>query len=180
MEPILALAREFDLRVVEDCAQAHGAQYHGRSVGSLGCVAAFSFCHEKAMTTAGEGGMLVTSDTAVFERAMTYRDHGTDFGAASVADPSPGYRWLRSSVGTNLRLSEVQSAVGRLQLQRLQQEVQQLRGQVELQQHEISTMKRQPLGRRPHPRRGTGSGCRPRVPATSNRRPPASGLPCGR
>ncbi|MEM9056343.1 MAG: DegT/DnrJ/EryC1/StrS family aminotransferase [Pseudomonadota bacterium] len=120
LEPLQALASRHGLRLIEDCAQAHGARYRGRPVGSFGCAAAFSFCHEKSMTTAGEGGMLLTSDPAVRDRALAFRDHGLAPGA-QPAPPKRGFRFLRTTPGSNFRLSEVQSAVGREQLKRLPQ-----------------------------------------------------------
>jgi dTDP-4-amino-4,6-dideoxygalactose transaminase len=119
MDPIMELARQHDLIVIEDCAQAHGAQYRGRMVGSIGHAGAFSFCQDKIMTTAGEGGMLVLQDEAAWKRAWAFRDHGKDHDKVHGVAAEPGFRWLHDSFGTNWRLSEVQSAVGRLQLQKL-------------------------------------------------------------
>jgi dTDP-4-amino-4,6-dideoxygalactose transaminase len=119
MDPIVALAREHGLRVIEDCAQCHGATYKGRPVGSLGDVAAFSFCQDKIITTGGEGGMLITNDEAVWERAWSYKDHGKSYEAAFGRQHPPGFRWLHESFGTNWRLTEMQSALGRTLLQKL-------------------------------------------------------------
>lgn len=119
MDPILELAREFHLHVIEDCAQAHGSSYKGRPVGSMGSVGAFSFCQDKILTTAGEGGMIVAQDHALFESAWAYRDHGKCFDAVFHRQHAPGFRWLHESFGTNWRMTELQSAVGRLQLRKL-------------------------------------------------------------
>jgi hypothetical protein len=119
MEPILALARERGLRVIEDCAQAHGATHRGRPVGSFGDAAAFSFCTDKILTTGGEGGMLLTSDRAVWERAWSYKDHGKSWQAVHREGQPPGFRWLHESLGTNWRLTEFQAAIGRVQLSKL-------------------------------------------------------------
>jgi dTDP-4-amino-4,6-dideoxygalactose transaminase len=119
MEPLAALCRERGLKLIEDCAQAHGATYRGRPVGSLGDVAAFSFCQDKIMTTAGEGGMLVTDDRALWSRAWSYKDHGKSFEAVYERSHPPGFRWLHESFGTNWRLTELQAAIGRVQLRRL-------------------------------------------------------------
>jgi len=123
MDPILELARELQLKVIEDCAQAHGATYKGRSVGSMGDVGAFSFCQDKIMTTGGEGGMLTTNDTALWSRAWAFKDHGKDYDAVYNRHHPPGYRWLHESFGTNWRLTEMQSAIGRVLLQKLPQSV---------------------------------------------------------
>jgi hypothetical protein len=121
MDPILALAREHGLKVIEDCAQAHGATYKGQPVGSLGDVGAFSFCQDKIITTGGEGGMLVTDDTEAWKRAWSYKDHGKDYAAvySGAEQPNHSFRWLHESFGTNWRMTEMQAAIGRLQLSKL-------------------------------------------------------------
>ena len=118
-EPLQRLAEQRGLWLIEDCAQAIGATYQGRRIGSLGHLAAFSFCQDKIVTTAGEGGALVLDDEEVFRRAWSYRDHGKSFEAVFEREHPPGFRWLHESFGTNFRLSEVQSAVGRVALRRL-------------------------------------------------------------
>ncbi len=119
MDDILSLARERGIKVVEDCAQAHGATYKGRPVGSLGDVAAFSFCQDKIMTTAGEGGMVTTNSTELWNSMWSFKDHGKSYEAVYHRRHDPGFRWLHESFGTNWRLSEVQSAVGRVALRKL-------------------------------------------------------------
>jgi dTDP-4-amino-4,6-dideoxygalactose transaminase len=116
MDEIMQLAAEYDLRVIEDCAQAQGAMYKGRPVGSLGHVAAFSFCQDKIMTTAGEGGMLTTDDPEVWERAWSFKDHGKSYDAVYNRQHGESFRWLHESFGTNWRMTEVQSALGRVAL----------------------------------------------------------------
>lgn len=127
MDPIMELARQHNLKVIEDCAQAHGAKYKDRPVGSLGDIAAFSFCQDKIMTTAGEGGMLLTNDTALWKRTWAYKDHGKDYDVVYNKQHAPGFRWLHSSFGTNWRITEIQAAIGRLQLRKLDQWVNQRR-----------------------------------------------------
>ena len=120
MDPILEFARTFNLAVIEDSAQANGARYKGRPVGSLGHVAAFSFCQDKHLTTAGEGGMVTTNDEDLWRTMWSYKDHGKSFDTVyRQVHPAAGYRWLHESFGTNWRLSEVQSAVGRVALTKL-------------------------------------------------------------
>jgi hypothetical protein len=119
MDEILTLARERGIKVIEDCAQAHGATYKGRPVGSLGDVAAFSFCQDKIMTTAGEGGMVTTNSAELWNLMWSLKDHGKSYDAVYHREHALGFRWLHESFGTNWRLSEVQSAVGRLQLKKL-------------------------------------------------------------
>ncbi len=121
MDPLLDLAGAHGLYVIEDCAQAHGAAYRGRPVGSLGHVAAFSFCQEKIMTTGGEGGMLVTDDDSTRERAWSYKEHGKSRERATATHDGAAFRWLHTGVGTNGRMTEVQAALGRYQLGQLPQ-----------------------------------------------------------
>jgi dTDP-4-amino-4,6-dideoxygalactose transaminase len=119
MDGIMELARGHGLKVVEDCAQAQGANYKGKPVGSLGDVAAFSFCQDKIMTTGGEGGMLTTNDTELWQRAWSYKDHGKSYDAVYNREHPVGFRWLHESFGTNGRMTEVQSAIGRLALKKV-------------------------------------------------------------
>jgi dTDP-4-amino-4,6-dideoxygalactose transaminase len=119
MDPILELAKERGLKVIEDCAQAHGASYKGRAVGSLGDMAAFSFCQDKIMSTGGEGGMVTTNDESLWSKAWAYKDHGKSYDEVYKADHPAGFRWLHQSFGTNWRLTEMQSGIGRRQLKKL-------------------------------------------------------------
>ncbi len=119
MDPIMALAAEHDLKVIEDCAQAHGAHYKGRPVGSIGHVGAWSFCQDKIMTTGGEGGMVTTNDRALWERMWSIKDHGKSWDAVYEREHAPGFRWLHESFGTNWRMMEVQAVIGRIQLRRM-------------------------------------------------------------
>lgn len=119
MDPIMDLAAEHGLAVIEDCAQAHGAMYKGRPVGSLGHVAAFSFCQDKILTTGGEGGMLTTNDPAIWEKAWSYKDHGKSWQAVHAQPSGGGFKWVHESFGTNWRMTEMQAAVGRVLLRRL-------------------------------------------------------------
>jgi len=119
MDPIMDMAGQRGLRVIEDCAQCTGATYKGRPVGSLGDVAAFSFCQDKIMTTGGEGGMLTTNDKVLWERAWAFKDHGKNYDTVYNRQHPPGFRWLHESFGTNWRLTEMQSALGRILLRKL-------------------------------------------------------------
>ncbi len=119
MDPILALAQKHGLKVIEDCAQAHGARYKGRAVGSIGDIGAWSFCQDKIMSTAGEGGMVTTNSAQLYRRMWAYKDHGKSFEAVYERQHPPGFRWLHESIGTNWRMLEVQAAIGRYQLQHM-------------------------------------------------------------
>jgi hypothetical protein len=119
MDPILQLAGDHGLKVIEDCAQALGATYKGRPVGSMGDAAAFSFCQDKIMTTGGEGGMLTTNDETVWKRAWSFKDHGKSYDAVCQRAHPPRFRWLHESFGTNWRMTEMQSAIGRVALRKV-------------------------------------------------------------
>jgi dTDP-4-amino-4,6-dideoxygalactose transaminase len=119
MDDIMASAKAHDLFVIEDCAQAHGTTYKGRSVGSIGHIGAWSFCQDKIMTTGGEGGMVTTNDEALWKKMWAYKDHGKSWDAIYNKEHPPGFRWLHESFGTNWRLTEMQSAIGRIQLKRM-------------------------------------------------------------
>ena len=119
MDPIMALASEHNFKVIEDCAQAHGARYKGRAVGSIGHIGAWSFCQDKIMTTGGEGGMVTTNDRALWSRMWSFKDHGKSWEAVYEREHPPGFRWLHESFGTNWRMLEMQAVIGRIQLQRM-------------------------------------------------------------
>jgi dTDP-4-amino-4,6-dideoxygalactose transaminase len=119
MDPIMELATLHGLKVIEDCAQAHGAKYKGRSVGSIGHVGAWSFCQDKIMTTGGEGGMVTTNDRALWLKMWSFKDHGKSWEAIYEREHQPGFRWLHESFGTNWRMLEVQGVIGRIQLRRM-------------------------------------------------------------
>lgn len=119
MDPITALAQQHGLYVIEDCAQAHGARYKGRAVGSIGHVGCWSFCQDKIMTTGGEGGMVTTNDRALWSKMWSFKDHGKSWEAVYERKHPPGFRWVHESFGTNWRMTEVQAVIGRIQLKRM-------------------------------------------------------------
>lgn len=119
MDEIMALSDKHGFYVIEDCAQAHGAKYKGRSVGSIGHVGAWSFCQDKIMTTGGEGGMVTTDNEKLWSKMWSYKDHGKSFDAIYYREHPPGFRWLHESFGTNWRMTEMQAVIGRIQLTRM-------------------------------------------------------------
>ena len=119
MEAINSIANGHGLKVIEDCAQAHGAQIDGRAVGSWGDVGAWSFCQDKIMTTGGEGGMVTTNDPDLWSAMWSYKDHGKDWEAVYERDHPPGYRYVHDGFGTNWRMLEMQAAIGLIQLGRM-------------------------------------------------------------
>jgi dTDP-4-amino-4,6-dideoxygalactose transaminase len=121
MPGIMAMAEPHGIKVIEDCAQAHGARIGGRSVGTFGHAGAWSFCQDKIITTGGEGGMVTTNDRELWSKMWSYKDHGKSWEATYERTHEPGFRWLHESFGTNWRMLEVQAAIGRIQLARLSQ-----------------------------------------------------------
>ncbi len=119
MAGIMALANAHNIKVIEDCAQAHGATIDGKPVGGFGQVGAWSFCQDKIMTTGGEGGMVTTDDRDLWSAMWSYKDHGKSWEAVYERAHPPGFRWLHESFGTNWRMLEVQGAIGRIQLKRM-------------------------------------------------------------
>jgi dTDP-4-amino-4,6-dideoxygalactose transaminase len=119
MDEIMALSAKHGFYVIEDCAQAHGAKYKGKSVGSIGHAGAWSFCQDKIMSTGGEGGMVTTNDESLWKTMWSYKDHGKSWDAIYNREHPPGFRWLHESFGTNWRMTEMQAAIGRIQLTRM-------------------------------------------------------------
>ncbi|BDC50447.1 aminotransferase [Bryobacterales bacterium F-183] len=119
MDEILALAKSRNIVVIEDCAQAHGSYYKGRSAGSMGQINAFSFCQDKIMTTGGEGGLVTTNDKELWSKAWSFKDHGKSYDAVYNQQHGAGFRWLHEDFGTNWRMLELQGALGRNCLRQL-------------------------------------------------------------
>jgi dTDP-4-amino-4,6-dideoxygalactose transaminase len=140
MDSIIPVARERGIAVVEDCAQAHGAAYKGRPVGSLGDIASFSFCQDKIMSTGGEGGMVVTNDSNLWDRVWSFKDHGKNRQLMNEPHCSGGFRWVHDSIGTNLRMTEMQSAIGRALLRALPEAVEARRRNAHMLTSEFATI----------------------------------------
>tara|TARA_B110000444_G_C18760601_1_gene557382 strand:- start:541 stop:1290 length:750 start_codon:yes stop_codon:yes gene_type:complete len=115
----MTIANENDLYVIEDCAQAHGAKYKGKPVGSIGHIGCWSFCQDKIMTTGGEGGMVTTNDKSLWRKMWEYKDHGKSYDAVYEREQPEGFKWLHESFGTNWRMTEMQAAIGKIQLKRM-------------------------------------------------------------
>lgn len=119
MDAIMDLSKKYGFYVIEDCAQAHGARYKGRSVGTIGHIGAWSFCQDKIMSTGGEGGMVTTNSKELWSRMWSYKDHGKSYDAVYNRQHPPGFRWLHESFGTNWRMTEMQAAIGRIQISKM-------------------------------------------------------------
>ena len=108
-----------NIYLIEDCAQAHGARYNNKPVGSFGDIACFSFCQDKVITTGGEGGLLATNNKMLCDAAWSLKDHGRNRDKALNKKQGAGFAWIVNSFGTNYRLTEMQAAIGRIMLKKL-------------------------------------------------------------
>ena len=120
MDPIMKLAKKHNLKVIEDCAQAHGASYKGKSVGSIGHIGTWSFCNDKIMTLGGEGGMITTNSKQYINFAISFNNHGKNFNKIARAKNNiPKFRYIHDFIGSNYRITEMQAAIGRIQLKKI-------------------------------------------------------------
>ncbi len=107
LDRVLEIARKHGLWVIEDCAQAHGARFKDKRVGSLGVAGAFSFFPSKNLTVMGDGGCITTNDTALANDLRMLRNHGRKS------------KYIHEMVGYNLRFNEIQAAIGRVELRNI-------------------------------------------------------------
>jgi len=120
MDPILAIARKYKLKVVEDCAQCFGGIYKGKKAGTIGDAGCFSFCQSKHFTTGGEGGMVVTDDEDLAWECRSFRDHGYDVKERlNLLEMEGKLMYIHKRVGFNFRMTEMQSQIGLCELARL-------------------------------------------------------------
>ena len=118
MAAICKWADMHNIRVIEDCAHAHGTRIDGQHVGTFGDIGCFSFCVGKTMSTGGEGGMVITNNALLHRRMGARRDHGR-YQMVGSKDMTQ-FQWTVEEFGTNLRMTEMQSVIGRLQLAKLE------------------------------------------------------------
>jgi len=112
LEEICKYCREKGIFIIEDCAQAHGAKFKGKSVGTWGDINAWSFCQDKIITTGGEGGMVTTNCPHLFKLAWSLKDHGKGYDTVFNTEHPPGFRWLHENIGTNWRMLPMQAVIG--------------------------------------------------------------------
>jgi len=141
MESIMALANDRGIAVIEDCAQAHGARYNGKSVGTFGIISAWSFCQDKIMTTGGEGGMITTDDEKLYRKMWSFKDHGKSFDKVREPSTSTAFKYIHDSIGTNWRLTEMQAALGRYQLGQLESWVSQRQANLQCYNDELRSVR---------------------------------------
>jgi dTDP-4-amino-4,6-dideoxygalactose transaminase len=119
LDEIVDWCHSSNIYVIEDCAQAHGAKYNGKYVGSFGDINAWSFCQDKIISTGGEGGMVTTNNTQLYLKAWSFKDHGKNYDKMFKPDSANGangpvglFRWVHDSLGTNWRMTEMQASIG--------------------------------------------------------------------
>ena len=118
MNKICDLAKTYNLKIIEDCAQSPGAKINGENAGTFGDVSAWSFCQDKIISTCGEGGMVTTSDENIWRNIWSFKDHGKSYEKMLEKNSSPSFKWVHNSFGTNFRMTEIQAAIGRNQLKK--------------------------------------------------------------
>ena len=129
MDPIIEIARRYNLYIIEDCAEAHGAEYKGKKVGSIGHCGVFSFYGNKIITT-GEGGMITINDEKIYEKAKYLRDHAM----------SKEKRYWHTEIGYNYRMTNIQAALGLAQLERINEIINKKRRIFEWYKEELSDL----------------------------------------
>ena len=140
LEEICCFCREKGIYIIEDCAQAHGAKYKGKSVGRWGDNNAWSFCQDKIITTGGEGGMITTNCPHLFKRAWSLKDHGKGYDTVFNTKHPSGFRWLHKNIGTNWRMMPMQAVIGSHALDELESWVQHRRGIATLYNDELKNI----------------------------------------
>lgn len=123
LDPIVKFAKKNNLFIIEDCSQAHGALYKNKLVGSFGDVSTWSFCQDKIISTGGEGGIISTNNKNVWKKCWSLKDHGKNYHSVYFKKHKQGYRWLHDDLGSNYRMTEIQSALGRHQLKNLDKQI---------------------------------------------------------
>lgn len=118
MDEIISLSKKHKLFIIEDCAQAHGARYKGKNVGTFSNVSAWSFCQDKIISTGGEGGMITTDDYELYKKIWSMKDHGKNIEKINKSS-GPTFNFLHDYIGTNLRMTEIQAGIGLAQLEKL-------------------------------------------------------------
>jgi dTDP-4-amino-4,6-dideoxygalactose transaminase len=119
LDLIVKFAKEKKIYLIEDCSQAHGAIYKGKKVGSFGDIATWSFCQDKIISTGGEGGMISTNSKKLWLSCWSIKDHGKNYNNVFYKKHKTGFRWLHDNLGSNYRMTEMQAAIGRVQLKTL-------------------------------------------------------------
>ena len=119
MDPIIRFAKKKNIKIIEDCSQAHGALYKNKPVGSFGDASTWSFCQDKIISTGGEGGIISTNNKKIWQRCWSFKDHGKNYFSVFHKKHKLGFKWLHDGYGSNFRMTEIQAVIGRYQLKNL-------------------------------------------------------------
>lgn len=119
MDKIVKICKKYKIKIIEDCSQAHGAKYNSKFVGSFGDIAIWSFCNDKIMSTGGEGGMLLTNNYQYYKKIFALKDCGKNIDKIKKNTFKPKFQWIHDSIGNNFRMTEMQAAIGIIQLRNL-------------------------------------------------------------
>lgn len=141
IDKIRLFCKQKEIALIEDCAQAHGAKYKNERVGGFGDCSIFSFCQDKIITTGGEGGMLLTNREDIWEKVWSYKDHGKKYREVFSQKHELGFRWVVESFGTNCRMTEIQAAIGRIMLKKLDKWVEKRRFFADLLNSRLNSVK---------------------------------------
>ena len=123
LDPIIGFARKKNIKIIEDCSQAHGAKYKNKPVGSFGDISTWSFCQDKIISTGGEGGMISTNNKNFWKICWSLKDHGKNYYSVFNKKHNLGFKWLHDNYGTNYRMTEIQATIGRYQLKNLNSQI---------------------------------------------------------
>ena len=123
LDPIISFSKKFNVKIIEDCSQAHGAMYKNKPVGSFGDISTWSFCQDKIISTGGEGGMISTNNRKIWEKCWSIKDHGKNYHSVFNKKHKPGFKWHHDSYGSNYRMTEIQAVIGRYQLKYLDTQI---------------------------------------------------------
>ena len=123
MKNIKKIAKKGNLKIIEDCSQAHGASINNKQVGSFGDVSTWSFCTDKIISTLGEGGMISTNNKKLWLKMWSLKDHGKNYKSVFYKKHKNGFKWLHDDLGSNYRMTEMQAAIGKVQLRSLDKQI---------------------------------------------------------
>ncbi len=119
MTKIISFAKKNKIKIIEDCSQAHGAKINNKYVGTFGDISIWSFCNDKILNTLGEGGIIATKSFMIYKKLWALKDCGKNFSKFKKFKKKNKFKWVHDFEGTNLRMTEVQAAIGRYQLKKL-------------------------------------------------------------
>src|SRR6056300_410640 len=124
MDKIKDVLKNKNIKIIEDCSQAHGAKFKNKLVGSFGHLSTWSFCNDKIMSTGGEGGMICTNNFKYYKKCWSIKDHGKSYKHNKTFNKSSEkFKWLHNELGSNYRMTEIQGAIGLHQLKKLKQQI---------------------------------------------------------